>query len=48
VLLHALATRDIGQVEKLYVDGKIAGSRLKQREKLRLGIFERGVRHVVD
>src|SRR5271157_4774279 len=48
MLLYAFAARNTRQVVELHVDWNIARGCLQQCEKLRFGVVESGVGHVVD
>src|ERR1700733_2180192 len=48
MLLCPIATRNPGQRVEAEPDGNIAGGSLEKLHKLDLGIFQRGIRHVVN
>ena len=48
MLLSCIAPRKIGQRVKLQGNRGIAGSSIEEFEELHFGVFQRGVRHVVD
>ena len=48
-MLHRLlGTGNAGQRVELHDDWKITGRVVQQAEKLKFGIFESGIRHIVD
>src|SRR5438445_5071099 len=47
-LLSPIAAGNLGQGVKLEMHRDTAGRSIEKFEKLRLGVFQRGVRHVVD
>jgi hypothetical protein len=48
MLLTSFGSREFRQRVKLNVHGDIAGGGIEELEELHFGVFERGVRHVVN